>query len=426
MAFLPLLLILLVIACSPAERASPDAERVTVRSAGDTTFVHSAGPRHDTARLVPVLSVGTFDGASEAMLHQVRAFLPGRDGEVYVADGDGLRVFDGEGRFLRRIAGVGRGPGEVETVWSMAEHPDGGLPVLDAGNRRITRFGPDGAPLDHWSLPADFAIWRNRTVQVLDDGRVVTELAPGHPADGSPESFPLDAWGVWSAGGEVTDTIRIPARYLDGCPARGSAHWRGGWFDDVRVDYVAKVTWAMAKDGSVAIGCPADYEIDVVRPDGSVLRIGRDHTPVVVSSEEARRFVELQEASRTRLNPGAWSWRGPGIGRERPAYRKLHMGERGRLWVLPSFPRVEEPLPERAVEMGLPRSQWADPERRHFDVFDRDGAWLGTVRIPPGMRYEPYPAHPAPVFDGDTVWALRTDSLDVPYVTRYLVEWPGG
>jgi len=54
-----------------------------------------------------------------------------------------------------------------------------------------------------------------------------------------------------------------------------------------------------------------------------------------------------------------------------------------------------------------------------FDVFETDGTYLGRVRAP--LEFS---SSPTPIFDGDRVWAVTRDQLDVPRVVRFRVERP--
>jgi len=58
-----------------------------------------------------------------------------------------------------------------------------------------------------------------------------------------------------------------------------------------------------------------------------------------------------------------------------------------------------------------------------FDVFEADGTYRGSVALPEGARFRSHPAVLDPFIAGDTVWLLRFDSLDVPAVSKMLVEW---
>ena len=49
------------------------------------------------------------------------------------------------------------------------------------------------------------------------------------------------------------------------------------------------------------------------------------------------------------------------------------------------------------------------------DVFDPEGRFLGTLPVP--ERTSLLHMH------GDHAWGIVRDSLDVPYVTRFRIDW---
>jgi len=62
--------------------------------------------------------------------------------------------------------------------------------------------------------------------------------------------------------------------------------------------------------------------------------------------------------------------------------------------------------------------------REPLGIFGEDG-WLGTVALPDEARYNGFPTEPRVVIRGDSIWAVATDSMDVEYVVKYVVAWPG-
>ena len=83
-----------------------------------------------------------------------------------------------------------------------------------------------------------------------------------------------------------------------------------------------------------------------------------------------------------------------------------------------------ERIPEDEVERSDPASndppplEWREPTR--FDVFDVDGTYLGQVEAPRGFARSPRPA-----IEGDRMWAVVRDELDVPYVVRFRIVTGG-
>lgn len=174
--------------------------------------------------------------------------------------------------------------------------------------------------------------------------------------------------------------------------------------------------WAFSPLGYMVGGVSDRYAIDLYRRDRPVLRIERDYDPVAVTGGERSDHEALARwgMRQTQLD---WSWNGPAIPDQKPPFQGLLVGKDGRIWVLLHTPG--EPIPEE--EVGRPGDDGPNPrparrwrERPAFDVFEPDGTYLGRVEAPADLSLVP-----RPVIDGDRVWAVVRDALDVQYVVRY-------
>ena len=88
--------------------------------------------------------VATVQGPAGADFVRIGALAMDSVGHVYIADRDGVHVADTNGRYLRRIAGRGRGPGEVLWVRGLVGLRGGGVWAIDYATRRYSRFTPEG------------------------------------------------------------------------------------------------------------------------------------------------------------------------------------------------------------------------------------------------------------------------------------------
>lgn len=72
-----------------------------------------------------------------------------KNGNLLVSEsaGDCLSLFDGKGKFIKRIGETGRGTGQLVGPQYLAEDESGNIYVSDYGNRRVSVFDAEGAGL---------------------------------------------------------------------------------------------------------------------------------------------------------------------------------------------------------------------------------------------------------------------------------------
>ena len=395
---------LFVVACGDQKT---NTERVQV---GDTLMVRNAAPRHrDTIRAREVVRIGEAAGPPEVLFSDIYSFTVSPGGTVFVHDrGEGIRAYDQEGAFLERTAGVGQGPGEVEYLRALAASGDSTLVAYGLRNNRITVWR--GSEVLTYPRPEGMPRYGGDGVLIQDDGSIWVALNPPFPGTrGIPH--PRPTFARLSESGELVDTVFTPASIGEKCPELSSRAHRAGFWEDGREPYLAKAKWTLGSDGSLMVGCPTDYTFDVHRPNGSVLRINRPWEPMPLD-DEMRDFLARQAGI-------------GGLPSEWPAYARLLRANDGRYWVRPTIPSRRVALAEDVAEQFGVTHTWEISSQATFDVFDPDGLWLGTVALPADARYSGYPTEPPVVIRGDTVWAVAQDSLDVQYVVKYAVEWPG-
>jgi hypothetical protein len=197
--------------------------------------------------------------------------------------------------------------------------------------------------------------------------------------------------------------------------------------------------------GFFVTGVSTRYEVDLRRPrDGEgvtaapaargmtprragrwvrgneILSIRRNVEPIPVTDEERKEQAAILLA-RGRQRDRRWNWDVANIPASKPAYRGLHVGEDGRIWVLLSAPSVLSEIPPDAVQRSelrnrssVPIARWVEPT--HYDIFEPNGVYVGQVEIPVGLTVH--------VTRGDTLWASSQDADDVPIVHRLHIVWP--
>jgi len=400
-----LVLITFILACGSGE-PSGGVER---SEAGDTMVIFSPAPIHsDTILGQEVMRWGQFSGDPDLLFSEIYAFSVSSDGGIIVHDdGEGIREFDSQGRFVGRLAGTGAGPGEIRYLGALAQSKEGRVAAYDIGHDRISIYGHEGVTT--LARPEGMPRYGGDGVLFTEDGSLWISVSPAFPAEGG-VPHPRPIFARVEDDGTLRDTVFTPSRLTTACPVLSNRTYQRGFWEDVRAPFVPKMKWTMASDGSLLFGCPATYEFEVVRPDGAVYRMTRAWEPLRISDDHRDHLA-------ARVGIG-------NLPEERPAYARLEAFNDGRIWVRPTLPSQQVPLADEVVQQFGITHTWGESARAVFDVFTAEDGWLGTVALPPEARYSGFPTEPHVVIRGDSIWAMATDSLDVQYIVKYVAEWP--
>ncbi len=318
-------------------------------------------------------------------------------GDVYVADGKAqhVQVFSPDGRFLRTIGAPGDGPGEIGRNMGGVLVRGHEIWVPDLRNARIDRFSLDGRPLP--SEPLDLTGGVPSQWAHLSDGRLVAQLmllpTPGTPDDeqGSP---------LVSFADEVRDTILV-------LPKGGGVHVSGGRAR-ARL-FEPQAHWDAAPDGRILTAMSGAYRVEVRGAAGRLVRvITRPFTaPKVTPSDESRiRDALRKEMSGMGLPPEGVDEAMSGLtfADAYPVLQRVLAGPDSTVWV--QRVRTAKQITNASGSIDL-----NDLGSDDWDVFDRDGRYLGVLAFP--HRFSPI------VVRGKAFLGVQRDSVDVPSVVEY-------
>jgi hypothetical protein len=121
---------------------------------------------------IPVLfTVGREEGEDWEILSGVRAAAFDARDNLYLLDANNFRVlvFDPKGKFIRKIAGHGEGPGELMVPTGMTVMTDGTIVVSDGGRRAFSLFRSDGTFLRNAPYPEHEGVGGRPTVAATSD-----------------------------------------------------------------------------------------------------------------------------------------------------------------------------------------------------------------------------------------------------------------
>jgi len=101
-----------------------------------------------------VTRFGRYGMEDGQILYPVAMAVGRADGDVYVLDGESLRVqrFTQDGQPCSAFGGRGHGHGLFDDPRAISVGPDGKVYVLDHGNRQVQRFTPDGTYETRWAF----------------------------------------------------------------------------------------------------------------------------------------------------------------------------------------------------------------------------------------------------------------------------------
>ena len=281
--------------------------------------------------------------------------------------------------------------------------PNGNVVVLDSGNRRVMRFGPNGSYIDSFSGPGQepgqfvtplFLEVAGDRVYVLDSGlnRVTEFDSAGIYLDryevtlaGLAGTTPLFAVGgsdqvyvaaepvpflteVRDTGNAVIYRMNMSGAIVDTLALFLPSTWTQIESSEGKFSYVkprlAPEPLISAEPGGVALVTGARYLIERRYPSGALVRrVARRYENVAVTAELRDSVLnELSQRSNA-LPRGALEL--VSFAPVVPAIEGLVLDDQGRLWV--------------DVYSG-------DPTRR--DVFDAEGQFLGALYLPQPMELE--------------------------------------
>ena len=352
----------------------------------------------DRWALEEVLRIGDAAGDPDYQFGHIVGIAVGVGGDVFVLDQQSaqIRVFSADGASQAVIGGPGAGPGEISRGGSTAllNGPGDTLFVADMGNQRVVRFRENGQYAG--SFRVDF-VTRGIPIQwaSLPSGAIAVQLHPFSRPDESPaERF--DAIVAMDADGAVLDTLLA-------VPSSQAFSVRGG--RPAMTYFAPGPIWAVTASQTVLYGVNSEYRIGRYAPGGQLIEVfAKRVTPPPVTDEDKRILLEAYTGlmQRQQATPDAVrQFRDEASFAERfPAYRLLHAGPEGSVWVQ----RVAA-LSELSAEVFGSQLHAGAPD---WDVFDAEGKYLGVVPMP--LRFTPLE------FIADRIYGVWRDELDVQYV----------
>ncbi len=376
-----------IVACALlgcTDRSAPPVEAVIDTVQGVIRVANPADSRwspDEHWELRETLRIGSVEARpGEFFTNVLMTPVLGQDGSIYVLEHSNPRVavFDRTGTFVGQISRGGRGPGELSSPTGVMWDAYGRLWIADAWGAAYKIFSKDGQFLESRTRPVTVVSRRQHPLSLAPDGGIVDEASDG------PMLYMLH---VDSATGAV-DTVaraRRPDR-PSALSARPSV--RGSAISQVARSYLPSLQWAYAPNGSHWVTRTDSLRLLNIDENGDTLRI------VETSHREASYTPDEENLISEAVSESGLSRDELGVSKE--IVSGLHVLSDGHLLV-----QIAENEGSSTV----------------FDVFDPEGRYLGELDV--GFRIA---FNSLFTTTGDTLLAVTTDSLDVPYVVRSVID----
>jgi len=381
-------------------------------SAGVTIVKNTATPLWSEGEEWTVtedLRIGTVAGEPEYQFEVITSIGAGADGTIYVNDmmAREVKAYDPQGQYLKTIGGPGGGPGELsEQAAFMFLDPAGGLVIPDQGNLRVNRYDASGEPIG--SFPIDMTSGVPIRWMVDDAGRIIAQLR-GLNVEGMAALEQGDPIVVFDTTGAVVDTVALipQGKTLEGI-TEGQA--------SIKI-FAAEPLWDLDAAGTVYYAMNDQFRILVNTADGTLIRIlskAVEPKPVEESDRNAIRRLMREQYEQFGVPPQAIEqiMQGISFAEFYPAFGQMFIGTGNTLWVQ-RIRSARDMAEESEEEVEFDAAAIGSPE---WEIFDDQGRYLGVVTLPD--RFTPLNS------EGDHLFGVWTDELDVQYVMRLQVNRP--
>ena len=362
----------------------------------------------------PLVEIGTVTGAPEYQFSEVVAAVRLGNGDIVVADrgASELRSYDSAGNFQWRTGRFGEGPGEFESLDFVGTAVGDSLVSYDGSLMRAQFFDSDGelGRTIRVALQRSDAAPRGSAPDKavgLANGRLIVRFVEESADYGAG----IQRWlnervvAVRLDDGSATPLIVVPGPEVDVQPREGGG-LRGG-----RYMFAKMPEFGAAADAVAVVGTEA-WSVQVLSPvDGTTERIVRREVvprqatdPLVESHLRGILDMALpDDAPAEQVDFVEQMWRGYRNAPTLPVLRSVHVDTVGNLWLAPYYVAGAHPPP--------------------FEVHAPDGAWLGSVSVPPGLQ-RAFIQYQAPYMEigDDYILGVWTDDLDVQYVRMYRIN----
>ncbi|MEJ2238500.1 MAG: hypothetical protein P8X82_09410 [Gemmatimonadales bacterium] len=225
----------------------------------------------------------------------IRGLLELPDGRVLVADGLGqaLMVVDPTMGSADTVGRIGQGPEEYRSPDGLYPLPGDSVLLVDLGNGRLTRLGPDlgfgeTMPLAQGDPTTGMGMSLRIPGGVDREGRVYYQGRGGMGAGALPDSGMILRWDPSSGAVDTVAMVKLQEM------RRTTSGGRNDQSVSISpVPLSPQDGWTVASDGRVAVVRANPYRVDWVLTDGSVVSgPTNEYEPVKVGNGEKEAYLD--------------------------------------------------------------------------------------------------------------------------------------
>jgi hypothetical protein len=338
-------------------------------------------------QVVEETRIGQVSGEGPDLFGAVFSFAVDGAGRFWALDGQtqDIRVFDGNGTYVRTVGRQGGGPGEFAQAVKVETGPHGDIWVMDPGNNRLSVFDTAGVYLEGRPALGGFVIfpWPGRFDARGD------YFAPVPLMD---EDFRV-GMVRYDSTMTVVDTISPPEDPVD--RERFEHRGSGGGVMMASIPYQGSFQWRISNAGTIWAILTGEYRLFELSLDGDTLRsFTRAFDPLPVTSADLDRARENLEWFVSQGGSIDLSK----VPDTKPPVSGFFQDDEGNVWVEVTTASEED-------------------DGHVFDIFDPLGRYLGPVHLP-----FPLATRPLPIFRNGQLYGAFQDELEVTYLVRARVE----
>jgi hypothetical protein len=396
-------LMLAVASCADAQRtASPP----TVTDSAGIRIVGNEWPTNTAATLAssPTLEIGS--GADPAgQLSGVVAALRLGDGRIAIAEQStrSVKIFDTRGQFVRALGRQGAGPGEFAAITRLQRLPGDSIAAYDGLRATLAVFDTTGRLARTNRLVSGMG--GLQLVGLMSNGTMILTRAY-NPMFSRTSRLERDSiiYVAAQAGSATLDTILV-------VPGSEVFLFAGADFSSRNPIPFGRISLIGVQDDRLAIATGDGWQVEMRGPTGELREIHRvRREAVAVTKDDIARYKrdELDRMRGTRVQAAG--------GGGAPSDMQARMVEqRRRMLEAVPYPTTHAPYDSLLIgdagEVWVRSAETPAGRPRRWIVLSRDGAALGAVSVPRGLRLLEV--------GNDFVVAVRRDDDDVEHVGIY-------